>query len=676
MGSPAILGRCLDFCRTKGAEQIYLCFEEPQADSSWYQHALGDDVCPLQVGSTGPFIDAVGSSPVLRLDDVRRDRRSAVIVIDQNRFHWIMRLLEPLTDADSFTVPVDPDWVVPGSAKAVSFMDAVYNSSSAAAYLGHSGMRGHYLEFGTFWGASFYYRYYNFHNLLHGRFYGFDSFRGLSSPDPLESALAPDFREGHYSCNAETFTAIGEYLGCDMSRIAAIPGFFSDSLVGKAGEDYGIDPGSVSFCAIDCDILEPTRQVLEFVLDLLEPGALIYFDDWRLCRAHPEIGERGATLAWLAAHPEVDLVEFDRNNWQNQYFIFNRRRHVVVPSEFSAVAARSAPAAGADTSRFAGVAAELKENGLALCKGFFDAAAIHQINQWWDTVKAELANNALGRSSIFVNLIVNGAHSTAPDNVFFNQLYKHPALVNLARSILGEDVCHMMSRLLFKDAQAGDAIQCHQDWPYYSGSPTKLSVMIPVTRHTEANGKLYYVEKSHLYGPIARGVVDLGHYPELRHVGPDLEVGDVFVHDWLTWHYSVPSQDGSDRAIIQIVYQPANDPSSTELVCGQRTNPFFCGAWEDPVGQVDSPWTVIHARRLWQSGVPAQAEKICHGIIAQGDSSQLSCYALLAEMAVAEGRLSDAAAYLDKLKTGRAEIHGMVDELERVISHPAGSPAG
>src|SRR4051812_20645725 len=36
--------------------------------------------------------------------------------------------------------------------------------------------------------------------------------------------------------------------------------------------------------------------------------------------------------------------------------------------------------------------------------------------------------------------------------------------------------------------------------------------------------------------------------------------------------------------------------------------------------------------------LPAQAEKICHGIIAQGDSSQLSCYALLAEMAVAEGR--------------------------------------
>ena len=140
---------------------------------------------------------------------------------------------------------------------------------------------------------------------------------------------------------ARSFTAIGEYLGCDMSRIAAIPGFFSNSLVGKAGEDYGIDPGSVSFCAIDCDILEPTRQVLEFVLDLLEPGALIYFDDWRLCRAHPEIGERGATLAWLAAHPEVDLVEFDRNNWQNQYFIFNRRRHVVVPSEFSAVVEHS-----------------------------------------------------------------------------------------------------------------------------------------------------------------------------------------------------------------------------------------------------------------------------------------------------------------------------------------------
>src|ERR1044071_4202889 len=123
MVSPAILGRCVDFCRTKGAEQIYFCFEEPPADVSWLRDYPSDDIGVLQVGSGAAPVERIESFPVLRLEDVRRDRRSAVIVIDQNRFHWIMRSLEPLTDANSFTVPVDPDWVVPAGARAVSFMD-------------------------------------------------------------------------------------------------------------------------------------------------------------------------------------------------------------------------------------------------------------------------------------------------------------------------------------------------------------------------------------------------------------------------------------------------------------------------------------------------------------------------------------------------------------------------
>ena len=84
-------------------------------------------------------------------------------------------------------------------------------------------------------------------------------------------------------------------------------------------------PGSVSVCVIDCDLYEPTLQALEFVTPLLEQGGLIYFDDWRLCRASAEVGERGAALTWLARHPEFELVELHRELWQHQWYILQRR---------------------------------------------------------------------------------------------------------------------------------------------------------------------------------------------------------------------------------------------------------------------------------------------------------------------------------------------------------------
>jgi hypothetical protein len=75
---------------------------------------------------------------------------------------------------------------------------------------------------------------------------------------------------------------------------------------------------------IDCDIKEPTEQALRFITPLLEPGALIYFDDWRLTRASAEVGERAAALDWLKANPTFELIELYRDLWQHQWFIFQR----------------------------------------------------------------------------------------------------------------------------------------------------------------------------------------------------------------------------------------------------------------------------------------------------------------------------------------------------------------
>lgn len=78
-------------------------------------------------------------------------------------------------------------------------------------------------------------------------------------------------------------------------------------------------------CVIDCDLREPTEQVLRFVTPLLEVGALLSFDDWRLTRASAEVGERAAALAWLRQHPDFELIELHRESWQHQWFIFQKK---------------------------------------------------------------------------------------------------------------------------------------------------------------------------------------------------------------------------------------------------------------------------------------------------------------------------------------------------------------
>jgi hypothetical protein len=82
---------------------------------------------------------------------------------------------------------------------------------------------------------------------------------------------------------------------------------------------------AVSVCVVDCDLRQPTEEVLRFITPLLEPGALIYFDDWRLTRASSLVGERAAALEWLASNPQIELIEFNRDFWQHQWFIYQRR---------------------------------------------------------------------------------------------------------------------------------------------------------------------------------------------------------------------------------------------------------------------------------------------------------------------------------------------------------------
>jgi hypothetical protein len=249
-----------------------------------------------------------------------------LIIVDAVGFRALMRRLEPLSRRGCLILPATPDWVVPPSLREGDALYAAWNTTSAANYVARCNLRGHYLEFGAFWGASFFPNYFRFHHWLRGSFFAWDSFSGLSAPHPDETHFTGgDFQAGAYCSNEKSFAALADFLGVPQERLSIIPGFFEKTLQGISPSTYNLEAGSVSVCYIDCDLKEPTTQVLNFVGPLLEPGALLYFDDWRLCRGSRQVGERASALQWLDNNPGVELIEFDRDAWQHQWFIFQRR---------------------------------------------------------------------------------------------------------------------------------------------------------------------------------------------------------------------------------------------------------------------------------------------------------------------------------------------------------------
>lgn len=252
----------------------------------------------------------------------------AVVVLCTGDFALAARQCEQFLRADVLFVPGAREAVTPEPVRKTTPEEWVVRSS-ILTYLQVSGLRGHFAEFGTFWGRAFFASYFELQHWLEGKFFAFDSFAGLSDPLALEKEYTSgDFKKGAYGFSHDSFRALASILGLPAERIITVPGFFDQSLTRETASELGLKPKSISVCRIDCDLLDPTSCVLEFIAPLLDDGALVYFDDWRLCRADPNIGERGAVARWLKAHPAFELVDFPSTHWQHQWFIFHRNKFV------------------------------------------------------------------------------------------------------------------------------------------------------------------------------------------------------------------------------------------------------------------------------------------------------------------------------------------------------------
>ncbi len=154
----------------------------------------------------------------------------------------------------------------------------------------------------------------------HMRFFAFDSFQGLPSLGTLD-AVSQDFVEGKYACSESRFLQnISVRGGVPLEKVISIPGWFDQSLTSDVIQNHRLKTATIVY--IDCDLYESTIPVLEFITPLLVDGSLLIFDDWYNYKGNLALGEQRACREWLQSHPELELIEYQKEGpWKNSFIV-------------------------------------------------------------------------------------------------------------------------------------------------------------------------------------------------------------------------------------------------------------------------------------------------------------------------------------------------------------------
>lgn len=192
-------------------------------------------------------------------------------------------------------------------------------------YLSAAQIEGDYLEFGVFEGNSFKLamksaaKFYSKSSAQKPRFFAFDSFEGLPQLH-ADKDIEGLFSKGEYSASQRTFLRNIRRASRHWD-VHIIPGFYEKTLSEVLYSKYALS--KAAFVTIDCDLYTSTQEVLDFLTPLLQPGTLLFFDDWYSVKGDMSLGEAGACHEWLQKNPAYSLVDFGRVGIMGKLFIVN-----------------------------------------------------------------------------------------------------------------------------------------------------------------------------------------------------------------------------------------------------------------------------------------------------------------------------------------------------------------
>ena len=167
-------------------------------------------------------------------------------------------------------------------------------------------MRGYYFEFGCHGANTMRMAWKHGRHLFDWHYVAFDSFEGF--PEVADIDKQEIWARGKCATGEQEFRRIVRAAGMPDDRLTTIKGFYDASLTPELKSR--LLPTKAVVCYIDCDLYLSTVPVLDFIVDFLQIGTIVVFDDWNCFWGDPERGERKAWAEFLAKHPHLRFAPF------------------------------------------------------------------------------------------------------------------------------------------------------------------------------------------------------------------------------------------------------------------------------------------------------------------------------------------------------------------------------
>jgi ectoine hydroxylase len=212
-------------------------------------------------------------------------------------------------------------------------------------------------------------------------------------------------------------------------------------------------------------------------------------------------------------------------------------------------------------------------DGFVIKRGFFSSDEIGAV------INAFHVDQSIHKRAHGVDDGQGGATEIAlwnePGEDSFGALARSERLVRSVEGLLGGEVYHYHSKITMKRPGGGGTWVWHQDYGYWYPNgclrPDMLTVAIPLTPNTPANGCLNVLAESHLMGRIDHMFVgkQTGADPDrvaaaeerLPRVAFEAQPGDVMFFHSNTLHTSAPNHSDTDRHLLLIAFNTrANNP--------------------------------------------------------------------------------------------------------------------
>lgn len=122
------------------------------------------------------------------------------------------------------------------------------------------------------------------------RYFAFDSFEGF--PDDVNVRDHPQYMSGGAKTGANDFLNLLKDYNQSAERVELIKGFYSESLTDELKQRFVTENTKASLITVDCNLYESYKSVFAWVDQLMQPGTVLYLDDFNSEKALPTQGPR------------------------------------------------------------------------------------------------------------------------------------------------------------------------------------------------------------------------------------------------------------------------------------------------------------------------------------------------------------------------------------------------